>query len=307
MSFKIVIDITCDLAPEIRERYGIEYIKGHLTAPDGTEIISAMEWGDESCEEFYAKLKKNPDGYKTAPPTLPEVTAVFEEHAKKGEDVLYFCMSSKMSCTYDIACNARDDLKAKYPDVKIFVVDSRKFATGAGLLAVLAAEKREEGIGIEETAAYCEEIKWCIHQAGWHDDLQFSAKKGRISNSKAFMGTLIGIKPCGDFSKDGMTTVLTKIKGEKSAFKILLDYIGETVVEPEKQVMIVASSARRPQAEKFLAMIKERFSPKEIYYTDIYRSSGTNAGPGIMACYYTGKPISEDLKEEGEIFARLGG
>lgn len=308
MKFVILGDVSCDLSPELRAKFGTEYIKGHLMLPDGNEIESELNWDYNSCEEFYDALKKNPDGYTTAPASVGELYEIFKKYAAEGMPVLHTAMSSKMSGTHDFACAARDKVLEEYPDAKIYCFDTRKYAAGAGLLTILAAVKRdEEGYDLDQTAEYLESVKNLIHQAGWHDDLQFSAKKGRISNAKAFMGTLVGIKPVGDFSQEGMTTVLAKIKGERSAFKVLLDYIGETVTDPENQIMIVASSNRRKPAEKYLELIKERFHPKAIYYTDIYRTSGTNGGPGIMACYYIGKPLTADLEEERAILARLNG
>ncbi len=307
MKFAILGDVSCDLSPELREKFGTEYIKGHLRLPDGKEIDSVLDWNEGGCEEFYDALKKDPDGFTTAPASVGELVNIFRPYAEKGIPILHTAMSSKMSGTHDFAQTAKAKILEEFPDAKICCFDTRKFAAGAGLLTILAAVKRAEGLDIDETVEYLESVKNCIHQAGWHDDLAFSAKKGRISNAKAFMGTLVGIKPVGDFSQEGMTTVLAKIKGERSAFKVLLDYIGETVTDPEDQIMIVASSNRRKPAEKFLEMIKDRFHPKEIYYTDIYRTSGTNAGPGIMACYYIGKPLTADLEEERATLARLNG
>lgn len=307
MKFAIIGDVSCDLSPELRKQFGLEYVEGYLSLPDGREIKSKLDWEGESCEAFYDALKKNPDGYLTAPAPAKELYEIFKKYAEKGIPVIHTAMSSKMSGTHDFACAARDMVLAEIPDAKIYPFDTRKFAAGAGLLTILAAVKRDEGLDAEQTVEYLESVKNLVHQAGWHDDLAFSAKKGRISNAKAFMGTLVGIKPVGDFSQEGMTTVLAKIKGERTAFKVLLDYIGETVTDPEDQIMIVASSNRRKPAEKFMEMIKERFNPKAIYYTDIYRTSGTNAGPGIMACYYIGKPLTADLEEERALLARLNG
>ncbi len=305
MKFVILGDVSCDLSPELRERYKTEYVEGYLKLPDGREVKSKLDWNDISSESFYEALKKNPDGFSTAPAPVAELYEIFKKYAEQGIPVLHTAMSSDMSGTHSFACEARDKVLKEYPDAKIYCFDSKKFGAGGGLLTIIASMKRDEGWDLDETVKYIESIKNCVHQAGWHDDLAFSAKKGRISNAKAFMGTLVGIKPIGDFSQEGMTTVLAKVKGERTAYKVLLDYIGETVTDPENQVMIVASSNRRKAAEKFMDLIKERFNPKELHYTDLYRTSGTNAGPGIMACYYVGKPLTKDLEEERALLARL--
>ena len=294
-----------DLSNELRNIYAIEYIPGHITTDKNEQIPSIMEWTEYTMEDFYDKVKKNPDAFKTSAPTVGELEAAFEKHILNGEGVFFSCMSSKMSCSFDNACVAAENIRKKYSDASIRLVDSRRFGAGSGLLLIIASELRKAGRCLDDVADYIESIKFKVHQAGWHDDLQFCAKKGRISNSKAFFGTLVGIKPIGDFSRDGLTTVLTKVKGEKTAYSVLLDYIGETIENPEEQIIIVSSTNRTRAAMKYIEMIKERFHPAHIYYTDVFMTCGAGSGPGLMAAYYVGKEVSEGLVKETEIFARL--
>ena len=138
------------------------------------------------------------------------------------------------------------------------------------------------------------------------EEYAFVAKKGRISHAKAFMGKLIGVKPLGEFDYNGLTTVVGKAKGEKSAYTALLSYIEQTIENPEEQVIIIAHTNRRPQAERYKQLIQEKFNPKEIYLNDVYPSCGINIGPGLMAAYYIGKPISSlGLEEEKKLMTAI--
>ena len=56
-----------------------------------------------------------------------------------------------------------------------------------------------------------------------------------------------------------------------------------------------------PQAEEYRRLIEEKFHPKAIFINDVFPSCGINIGPGLMAAYYVGKPISSDLSEEKAI------
>ena len=75
----------------------------------------------------------------------------------------------------------------------------------------------------------------------------------------------------------------------------------------QDQIVFIAHTDRFDQAEKFKAMIVERFHPKEIYVSDVFAMNGINVGPGLMAAYYTGKPISKDLSEEKKILEEASG
>lgn len=300
-TFKILCDVTCDLSEKFQKEFDIDVLSGHMTLPDKTEKVTFPKWSDTTPEEFYADLKKNPNGYSTAPPNIAAFSEAFEKYIADGYDVLAITMSGGMSGTYSFASKAKEAVLEKHPEANIKVIDSRRFSAGFGLLAVNAAILRSKGKSMDEVADYIETNKNRYHQAGWLDDLSFVAKKGRLTHSKAFFGKLAGIKPLGEFDYNGLTTVIGKAKGAKKAYPALISYIEETIENPEEQIIFVAQTNRLPQAEIYKKMIEEKFHPKAIYIIDVFPANGINVGPGLMAAYYFGKPISEGLKEETEI------
>ena len=299
--FVILPDVTCDLSEELRQRFDIEYVKGHIVFPDKVEREGVLEWKYCTREEFYKQLKSNPNGYSTAPANIDEFKEAFEKYVKEGYDVLSLTISSALSGTYNFALKAKELVLEQYPDAKIEVIDSQRYSNGFGLIAIWASLLREEGKSIEEVAQLINEKKNCFHEMGWLDDLSFVAKKGRLSNSKAFFGTLIGIKPLGEFNHQGLTTVLGKAKGEKKAYQAILNYIDKTILDPANQIILIAQTNHMKQALAFKDMLTEKFHPKEIIINDVFPSCGINVGPGLMAAFYMGKEISEDLKVETEI------
>ncbi len=299
--FVILPDVTCDLSQELREKFDIEYVKGHIVFPDKIEREGVLEWKYCTREEFYKDLKKNPNEYSTSPANIDEFKEAFEHYVKEGYDVLSLTISSALSGTYNFALKARELVLEDYPDAKIICIDSQRYSNGFGLIAIYASILRSEGKDIEEVAKIIEEKKNCFHEMGWLDDLSFVAKKGRLSNSKAFFGTLIGIKPLGEFNHQGLTTVLGKAKGEKKAYQAIMNYIEKTIENPSEQIILIAQTNHMKQALEFKEMLQNKFNPKEIIINDVFPSCGINVGPGLMAAFYMGKPISEDLKAETEI------
>ena len=263
--FVIIADGTCDLSEDLLKEFDIKVVLGFFRQPDGTECSQFLSWKDCTREEFYNKLKKNPTGYSTSPANPDMFAAAFREYARQGCDMLVLTMSSGMSGTYNFACAGRE--------------------------AVLTS--------------WIEENKCRFHQAGWLDDLSFVAKQGRVNHAAALMGTIVGIKPIGEFDYNGMTTVIGKAKGAKKAYAVLLKYIAATIENPQEQVIFIAQTNRLAQAEKFKQMIEETIKPKAVRIMDVFPGTGINVGPGLMAAYYMGTPITEGLTKEKELMNRF--
>ena len=299
--FAIMPDVNSDLNDYFQKEYDLDIIHGHYTTPDGKEHPSVLNWNTLDRDQFYKDLKKDPNGYKTSPGNVEECYEAFEKHAKKGEPIIAISISQALSGSYSFMSQAKELILEKYPDAKITIVDSMRFGPGFGLLAVYASILRKEGRTFEEVVNWLEKNKNHFHQTGWMDDLSFVAKKGRISHAKAFFGSIIGIKPIGEFDYSGMTTVIGKGKGEKQTLDILIEYIEKTIIKPEEQIIFIATSNRHESAEKYKVLIEEKFHPLAIYVNDVFPSDGINIGPGLMAAYYYGKPISQGLIEEIEL------
>lgn len=306
-NFVILPDTTCDLSADIRKEFSVDYVSAHYTAPDGKERDCLLDWKKEGLEKetFYKDLRSRPNDYSTASPSPAEFAAAIEKNYREGKGVLILTISSALSGTYDFAKEGADEFIAAHPDARVRVVDSLRYSVAMGLMAVYASILRGEGKTLDETADWLEVNKNRFHQAGWLDDLSFVAKKGRINHAKAFFGTLAGIKPIGELDNNGLTTVLGKAKGEKQAYQVFLGYMEKTIENPEENVILIADSNRNKQALAYRDMIEEKFHPKAIYMTDVFSSCGINVGPGLMAAYYFGKPISDGLEEEKKIVTEL--
>ena len=305
--FVIICDVTCDLNKELRDKYDIKYVKGHMTGPDGKERVTTLDWTDFTHDEFYNDLKKNPNGYSTSPASPEEFKEVFEKFLVNGFDILSISISTALSGTYNFSLQAKEMLKNTYPNRKSVCINSLRYSTGFGLLAVRASMLRAEGKSLDEVAAWVEENKNCCHQAGFLDDLSFVAAKGRLSKSKAFMGKLIGIKPMGEFDYNGLTTIIGKANGDKASIDVALKYMQKTIINPEEQIIFIASTNRMKQALAYKEKIEQTLKPKEVIITDVFPADGINIGPGLMSAYYFGTKISEGLVEEKKIMSEILG
>lgn len=304
--FVIIPDASCDLTKELRDRFHIpDYIKGTFYFPDGKETVADLDWELIDPTTYYQSMSGRKTLYKTASARRGNILEVYEKQLKEGKDILAITLSSALSGTNQVCTKVAEELMEKYPGRKIAVVDSLRYSTALSLLIIMASQKQQEGATLEETVDYIEKNKHRVHQIGPMDDLFFLVKTGRISNFKAFFGTLIGINPMADFNRHGLSQVLGKFKGKKNAFDAVIEYMRETVENPQEQIIFVAHSNREQAAQLLAQRVQEEFAPKEIIINHVGLSCGASIGPGLCAVFYQGAEISEDMAQEQALMNRI--
>lgn len=305
--FTVIPDTSCDLSAEMRKRLGIEYyVRGVVAFPDGHSEYADLDWQTISSKDYYNGMRSKKSICTTSAPNPDEIAAVFEKAVSTGSDVLFLSLSSGLSISYQNAVKAANMVQGKHPERKIICIDTLRYSSAVGLLTALACQKRDEGASIEDTAAYLNEIRHCVHQVGTMDDLFFLCKTGRISNFTALFGTLVGVNSMADFNRSGKAEVIAKFKGKKTAFEAGLHYVEKTVVNPQDQVLFLAHSNREDAVKLFAQMLKDRFGFKDIYIADLGMACGASIGPGLCAAFYIGNPISEDMSVEKEYMNEIG-
>ena len=94
-----------------------------------------------SIPEFYERMRGGAAAV-TAAANVAELTEGMEVHLKAGKDVLFLCFSSGLSSTRDACAIAADELREKYPERKIYTVDTLAASAGQGLLVLLAGRRQ---------------------------------------------------------------------------------------------------------------------------------------------------------------------
>lgn len=297
--FVIIPDASSDLTKDLRERFQIpDYLRGTIYFPDGSQAVADLDWELIDPKTYYESMTKRNALYKTASTQRGDVISVYEKFLKEGKDILAVTLSSALSGTNQLCRKVAEELLEKYPERKILVVDSLRYSTALSLLVIMASQMKQQGATLEQTAAYLEENKHRVHQIGPMDDLFFLTKTGRISNFKAFFGSLVGINPMADFNRNGLSQVLGKFKGKQRAFDAVIEYMKGTIENPEDQIIFVAHSNREQAAQLLAQRIRDTFNPKEIIINHVGMSCGASVGPGLCAAFYQGKEISENMEYE---------
>ncbi len=298
----ILADSGCDLSKEVREYFKVtDYVAGHIHMPNGKEMPTNLEWDFINSKQFYELLSRKDNGITTSPANTDEFACKFESYLKQGYDVLSISLSSTISGAFSFAKMAATKLQDKYPDNKIYCVDSYRVSMGFGLLVAYAYQLQNDGKTIDEVVEWLEENKYKVHQMGPIDNLFFAAKRGRLSMGKAIFGSFAGIKPMGDYSPEGYTTVLTKVKGINKALDTTVAYVKRVIVNPENQYIFIAHSEKEKEAQIVKERLEKDLNCKKIFVSEICCSCGTNIGPGMLSVNFIGEKVSAGLVKESEI------
>ena len=142
----------------------------------------------------------------------------FSSFLEQGLDVIHVCLSSGISGTINSAQNAALIVRERYPERKIYIIDSLGASSGYGLLMDGAADRRDEGLSVDECARWIEDNRLKLHHWFFSTDLSFYVKGGRISKTAAIFGGLLEICPLLNMDDQGRLIPRYKIRTKKRAY-----------------------------------------------------------------------------------------
>ena len=279
-----------DLTRERLEGSHIKYVPFHY-AIDGEEYVDDL--GETiPYEQFYQRIKDGADT-RTSQVNISEYVDYFSDFMEQGLDIVHVCLSSGLSGTINSARNAALILKERFPERKLYIIDSLGASAGYGLLMVTAAEKRDEGLSAEELAQWIEDNKLCVQHWFFSTDLSSYVRGGRISKAAAVFGGALQICPLLNMDAQGRLTPREKIRTKKKVIREIvnrmeqnardgLDYSGRC---------FISMSACMDDARQVADLIEERFADLngkvEIY--NVGTTIGAHTGPGTIALFFFGK------------------
>jgi len=282
-AYKIITDSACDLTPALLAELDVKTIP--LTVLFRGE--NRNDCVDESIKEVYDGLRSgevattsavNPDGW----------ASVMEPELAAGFDLLVIGFSSGLSTTYQSAVIAATDLAEKYPDRKIYVVDSLAASLGQGLLVWYTCKKRDEGLSLEELRDWVLENR--NHLCHWFtvDDLMYLKRGGRVSAATAIVGTMLQIKPVLHVDDEGHLINVAKSRGRKASIDALAKKVGELGKNYDNSTCFISHGDCIDDAEYLAQQLKEKYGVKEVVIGYVGAVIGSHAGPGVLALFFMG-------------------
>ncbi|MFQ7005190.1 MAG: DegV family protein [Ruthenibacterium lactatiformans] len=207
---------TADLTAEHFAARDIHYICFHYS-------LNGKQYADDlgksmPFDQFYQAMADGAET-QTSQVNVEEFTAYFTPFLEQGKDILHVTLSSGISGVYNSACVAREELLQKYPDRKIYIVDSLGASSGYGLLMDRLADLRDKGEDVDSVYEWALANRLRLHHWFFSTDLTFYVKGGRISKASGWFGTVLNICPLLNMDDQGRLIPRSKIRGKKAVIK----------------------------------------------------------------------------------------
>ena len=254
---------------------------------DGQAYHDYPDNRDMDPHAFYERLRKG-DAATTNAVNTAQYTEALEPLLQAGRDVLVLAFSSGLSATYQSSVIAVEELRAKYPERKLYTVDTLCASLGQGLLVWYAAQLRERGRSIKEVQDWVEEHKLNLCHQFTVDDLYFLKRGGRVSAATALVGSMLHIKPVLHVDSEGHLINIDKVRGRQASLKALVDRMEETAIDPGSLTVFISHGDCLEDAQMVAEMVKKRFGVDEVYINYVGPVIGAHSGPGTVALFYIG-------------------
>lgn len=269
---KIICDSLSDITQEYIDMYDIEFMP--LTI-----MIEDKQYRDRldiSGEEFYDIIRNQKIVPKTSQVPFSDFYNVFKKYIEQGKKIIYISASSNATGTYQSAVMAKNELESD----DIYVVDSNSLCFGISVLLIKAGEMVKKGFTASEIVKEIENIKDDVYVTFSCDDLEYLSKGGRISSTKAILGTVLNIKPICVIN-NGLVDNVANARGKKNVASKMIDIAIENGIgDVSDQTVFVGYSDDLKELERLESVIKERLNPKEMKRIMIGSGIGTHGGPG---------------------------
>ena len=283
-NYQIVTDSCCDLLPEMYDQLNLTLVP--LSMEFQGKIVD--DRSDDSLKEVYAALRAG-EAAKTSAVNPDRWANAMEPHLAAGTAVLVLAFSSGLSTTYQSAVIAADELREKYPERTIYVVDTLCASLGQGLLVWYACKKRDEGMSLEELHTWAEENKF--HLCHWFtvDDLMYLKRGGRISAATAVIGTMLKVKPVLHMDDEGHLINMFKVRGRKAALEAIADKLGELGKGYDNSTVFICHGDCLEDARYVEKLVREKYGVKDVFINYTGAVIGSHSGPGTVSVFFMGE------------------
>jgi DegV family protein with EDD domain len=276
----IVADTACDLPDEVVRAHGIHLVPLNLIF----DTKAYRDRFDISPEEFAVRLRDgaHPSTSQPAPAAFMEG---FRRAGEEGEEVVAILLSSALSGTY---ASAQAALKQRAGgDTPVHLVDSLGGSLLQGLLALKASELGEQGWSAERIVA---ELARLRSQSGFFivlDTFERALASGRVGRGRAWLGSLLDIKPVLDIDAAGKLVPIERVRGRNAMLPKMLEILEKKVPVGTGRVRFGVMHVACPEIlGEVVPEIRKRYGNVEVLTAPGTPIIATHAGEGAWGIAY---------------------
>lgn len=267
----IVTDSTADLPPELVEELGVTIVP--LQVIFGNEAY--REGVDITTEEFYERLVKSRQLPTTSAPSVGDFQEVYGRLLKEVDSIVSIHIGAKLSGTVQAAQTARQSLAE--PE-RIELVDSQATSMAMGFAIIEAVEASRAGAKLAEVKAAAESAVQRTHVLFMLDTLEYLRRGGRIGRARAYLGTLLRVKPILSF-REGEVYPEERVRTRARGLERMIQW---AVRQQKVKRAVVAHSTTPDEAESIRERVAMAFPNVKVHLVRFGPVLGTHAGPGIV-------------------------
>jgi DegV family protein with EDD domain len=273
---KIVTDSTMDMPLDVAEQLGIVIVPLSVTI-NGETYLDRVEI---DASEYMDMMKKADELPKSSQPSAGAFLEVYDRLGDEGYEVLSLHMTGKMSGTVRSAESA-----AQMTKTKVTVVDSMFISLALQFQVREAVEMANQGKSMEEILERLDKIRENSKLYIMIDTLENMVKGGRIGKGKAFIGSLLNIKPIASLEGAEYNPV-AKVRSHSQVVK----WMAKQFTEDVKGKSILGVGLVHANAFGLATKVKEAINEITGYDKISIDSTGptisTHTGPGTIALMY---------------------
>ncbi|MCL2818928.1 MAG: DegV family protein [Actinomycetia bacterium] len=286
MAVKLLIDSTNYLSPEDIERYGMRQVSLYIN--DGDRHDREL---DLDLHDFYERLADTKEIPTSAQPSHGSIIKEMSEIIEAGDEVLGMTISSEMSGTYDSFCMAAEQLKERYPDAVIEIVDTGSNCLQEGFAVLSAAEVADAGGTMQECIDAANATIARTRFVFAPHTLEYLERGGRIGTAAALLGSVLKLIPILSV-EEGAVVTPNKVRSYPKALQALLDAL-KTDMEKAGGLKRVAvhTIADSEHGEKFARELVEPLVGHPVDVVPIGPVIGAHVGPAVGVVYETIDPL----------------
>ncbi|MBV9108009.1 MAG: DegV family protein [Gemmatimonadetes bacterium] len=261
----VVADTACDLPDEVVRAHGIHLVP--LSLVFGDRVL--RDRFDISAEQFAEELKAGAHPGTSQPPPAQFLDA-YRRAAEEGESVVAVLLSSGLSGTFASAQAAAK--QHSHDGVPVHLFDSRGGSVMQGLLALKASELGELGWGPERIVAELERIRGRTGILVVLDTFERAVASGRVGRGRAWLGSMLDIKPILEVDDAGKLKPVSKVRGRKQVLPKMLELLEARVPKDAKALRFGIFHVAIPEVlDEVSAELRARYGPD----VEIMTAAGT--------------------------------
>lgn len=297
MDYYLTSSSTADLSVEYFEKIKVKPVYFNVVIDDETYVDDLGE--TLKYKDFYERVK-NGSEVSTSQVNTSHYVDFFTPMLEEGKDIVHIELSSGLSGSVN-SCNiAKEILEEKFPDRKIYVIDSLNASSGIGIIVDKLATLRDEGYSAKELYEWGKDHVDFFHSWVYCSDLTQYVRGGRISKASGFIGGLLSICPILKMTLDGRLVVDSKVRTRKKAREHLLMKMEEYIKDgyDYSGKIFISHSNIIEDALDLKEMILEKYPKVEdVVISYIGTTIGSHTGQGTIALFFEADKKKEEEKQ----------